>query len=132
VRAIANVVCDAKRGHPDLPLTDRVDVDRETPGAGTIRGVWYLRVVWSHDFVDEPVELFSEVGPDGYECRKVERFRDGRIGWADGENEVGGTGLGEMPIASIDEINEQDEFQAATISAEQFGRAWNQAVNTRS
>jgi hypothetical protein len=70
------------------------------------------------------VELFSEVGPDGYECRKVERFRDGRLGWADDENEVGGTGLGAVPITSIDETNEQDEFQASTISAEKFERAW--------
>ena len=47
---------------------------------------WYLRVVWSHDFVDEPVELFSEVGPDGY------------------ENEAGTASLGEVPITTIDEI----------------------------
>lgn len=90
--------------------------------------VWYLRVVWSHDFADEPVELFSEIGPDGYERRKVELFRDGRLGWADEKNEVGGTGLGQVPITSVDEINAQREFQASTITAARFNRVWQQAT----
>ena len=92
--------------------------------------MWYLRVLWSHDFVDEPVELYSEIGPDGYERRKVERFRDGRLGWADEQHEVGGTGLGEVPVTSVDEINAQDEFQASVITAERFDRVWRQAVSS--
>jgi hypothetical protein len=35
--------------------------------------VRYLRVVWHHEFDDEPVLLLSEV-VDGWEVRKVERF----------------------------------------------------------
>lgn len=45
--------------------------------------MWYLKVLWLHDFADEPVELLSEIGPDGYEMRKVERYRDGRLDFAD-------------------------------------------------
>lgn len=90
--------------------------------------VWCLRVVWSHDFADEPVELFSEIGPDGYERRKVELFSDGRLGWADEKNEVGRTGLGQLPITSVDEINAQREFQASTITAARFNHMWQQAT----
>jgi len=84
--------------------------------------------MWSHEFAAEPVELLSEVGPDGYERRKVERFRYGRLGWADEDNEVGGTGLGEIPITSVAEINAQPEFHATTITAAQFDRVWWQAA----
>ncbi|MGY6658985.1 DUF6881 domain-containing protein [Amycolatopsis sp. TRM77291] len=92
---------------------------------------WYLRVVWSHDFAEEPVEILSEVGSDGYECRKVERFRDGRVGWADEKGEVGGTGLGEVPVPPLAEINAQQEFVAARITGEEFERAWRHALGGR-
>ncbi|WP_181138938.1 DUF6881 domain-containing protein [Streptomyces sp. Ru72] len=49
--------------------------------AGNI--VWYLKVIWHHDFPDEPVGILSEVGEDRYEVRKVEVFRGGRLDWAD-------------------------------------------------
>lgn len=101
-----------------------------------MRDVWYLRVLWSHDYADHPVELFSEIGPDGWERRRVERFRDGRLGWADEEHEVGGAVLAEARVgASLDEIdeqdeiNEQDEFEASTIDAERFEWMWRQAVD---
>ncbi|MFE6612418.1 DUF6881 domain-containing protein [Amycolatopsis sp. NPDC057786] len=92
---------------------------------------WYLRIVWSHDFGEEPVEILSEVGSDGYECRKVERFRDGRVGWADEKDEVGGTGLGEVPVPPLAEINAQQEFEASRITGDEFERVWRQALGDR-
>ncbi|HEY1216196.1 MAG TPA: hypothetical protein VGE93_21415, partial [Bryobacteraceae bacterium] len=41
--------------------------------------VRYLKVAWHHDFAEDPVEIFSEVGDDDYEVRKVELFHDGRF-----------------------------------------------------
>ncbi|UUV33745.1 hypothetical protein NQK81_09905 [Amycolatopsis roodepoortensis] len=95
---------------------------------------WYLRVVWSHDFGEEPVEILGEIGSDGYECRKVERFRGGRAGWAgwaDEKDEVGGTGLGEVPVPPLAEINAQPEFVAVRITGAEFGRAWRRALGGR-
>ncbi|WP_236004632.1 DUF6881 domain-containing protein [Amycolatopsis pittospori] len=94
-----------------------------------MRKMLHLRVAWLHDFPDEPVEILSEVGTDGYERRKVERFRDGRIGWADEKCEVGGTGLGEVPVPPLDEINAQPEFVATRIAGDEFERAWTQALS---
>ncbi|WP_233223198.1 hypothetical protein [Amycolatopsis sp. BJA-103] len=94
-----------------------------------MREMWHLRVAWLHEFADEPVEILSEVGADGYERRKVERFRDGRIGWADEKCEVGGTGLGEVPVPPLDEINAQQEFVATRIAGGEFERAWTQALS---
>ncbi|MFC3448049.1 DUF6881 domain-containing protein [Amycolatopsis speibonae] len=90
--------------------------------------MWYLRCVWSHEFAEEPVEIFSEVGVDGYECRKVERFRGGRLGWADEQHEVGGTGLGQVPVPPLDEINAQREFSASRIDDVEFERVWTKAL----
>ncbi|MFK0248600.1 DUF6881 domain-containing protein [Amycolatopsis azurea] len=72
---------------------------------------------------------FAGVGADGYECRKVERFRDGRLGWADERHEVGGTGLGEVPVPPLEEINAQREFSAARIDGGEFARAWREALS---
>ena len=32
----------------------------------------YVKVRWDHEFVEEPVEVFSELDNDRYEVRKVE------------------------------------------------------------
>ncbi|EME54118.1 DUF6881 domain-containing protein [Amycolatopsis decaplanina] len=90
--------------------------------------MWYLRVAWSHEFAEEPVEILSEVGADGYERRKVERFRNGRFGWADEKHEVGGTGLGKVPVPPLAEINSQQEFVASRVGGDEFEQAWDRAL----
>ncbi|GLY38589.1 hypothetical protein Amsp01_046130 [Amycolatopsis sp. NBRC 101858] len=91
-------------------------------------GFWYLRVRWEHDFADDPVAIVSEIGPDGYERRKVEFFRDGRLGWADEEHEVGGTGLGQVVVPPLEEIDAQQEFAASRVEATEFDQAWARAT----
>src|SRR5258705_13531981 len=41
----------------------------------------YIRVRWKHALPDEPVELLSELDSESWEVRKVEVFRDGRLGF---------------------------------------------------
>jgi len=89
--------------------------------------VWYLKVAWSHSHADEPIELYSEVGDDGYETRKVQLFRDGRLEWANAETETDLTGLSECPVGSIEEIDSTPELSASTISKEEFEDIWRQA-----
>ncbi|MFL6073300.1 MAG: DUF6881 domain-containing protein [Mycobacteriales bacterium] len=90
--------------------------------------MWYLKVHWHHDFADEPVVLYSEVGDDGYEVRKVDVFRDGRLGYADKSRSTGDTVLGEKPILGVDEIAAQDEFSPSVIEAHEFEHVWRRAV----
>jgi len=90
--------------------------------------LWYLRVRWEHDFAEDPVDMISEIGPDGCERRKVEFFRDGRLGWADEEREVGGTGLGQVAVPPLEEINAQEEFVASRVEAVEFEQAWARAT----
>lgn len=90
--------------------------------------VWYLRVEWLHDLSEEPVEIYSEVGDDGCEVRKVEVFRDGRLQYADEHLEAAGTILSEVPVGSVDEIAAQKEFQARVITEREFEKVWAQAI----
>jgi hypothetical protein len=83
--------------------------------------------VWHHEVGGQPTVLWSEVGEDGYERRKVEEYRDGRLGYADGETSTGWTVLGDQAVPSLDEINRDYEFNAAAVSAEEFEAIWRRA-----
>jgi predicted 3-demethylubiquinone-9 3-methyltransferase (glyoxalase superfamily) len=86
----------------------------------------YQKVLWHHDHADEPVALYSEID-SGFEVRKIEVYRDGRHGYADRSRSMGTTVLGETVMPALDEINEDPEFSAAAITAEEFERVWQRA-----
>jgi hypothetical protein len=89
--------------------------------------VWYLRVHWHHEFPEEPVELYSEVGDDGYELRRVHIFRDGRLERADADTETPATRLSEVPISPVEEIAAQSEFSPDVIEKAEFEQVWSRA-----
>ena len=71
--------------------------------------------------------LWSEVGDDGYERRKVDEYRDGRLDFADAAHQRGTTWLGDQPMPSLDLINEDPEFTGAAITPDAFETAWRRA-----
>ncbi|MFE3592981.1 DUF6881 domain-containing protein [Streptomyces niveus] len=87
----------------------------------------HWKVEWVHDFSAEPVTIYSEVGDDGYETRKIQKFRDGRILKADEHHETGEIGLSEAPVGPIEEVAEQPEFHAFHISLSEFEELWERA-----
>ncbi len=87
----------------------------------------YWKVHWLHDFDVEPVTLFSEIGEDGYEVRKIQRYRDGRLLKADSSHETGEIGLSEIPVGPIEAVAAQPEFSAFVISRDEFEDVWNRA-----
>ncbi|MEV1010450.1 hypothetical protein [Streptomyces sp. NPDC049881] len=88
----------------------------------------YWKVYWHHDFTAEPVAIYSEIGPDDGESRRVEEFRGGRTGWADERREHGGTSLADVPFGDIEEVRAQAEFTAFVILREEFEGAWRRAT----
>jgi hypothetical protein len=84
----------------------------------------YLRVQWLHSDTDEPVTLYSELDEEGWEVRKVEIFRDGRIGFASTIEESGSTILREKPFPSLEAIAAEPEFRPVLISKEDFEAVW--------
>jgi hypothetical protein len=91
----------------------------------------YQRVLWRHALPDEPVVLYSEID-SGLEVGKVEVYRDGRHDYAGRSYSAGTTMLGEKMMPGVDEINEDPEFSATAITAEEFERVWRRATEVGS
>ena len=88
----------------------------------------YQRVVWHHDFDDEPVVLWSEIGDDDFERRKVDEYGDGRLQFADESRSGGSTLLGEKPTPPLDKINANAEFSGTEIDRYEFETMWMRAT----
>jgi hypothetical protein len=81
-------------------------------------------VRWKHEHPDEPVVLYSELDERRMERRKIDIFPDGRWGHADGQEEVGGTMLGEAPTPSVEQISADPLFEAEEIEEAEFEKLW--------
>jgi len=90
--------------------------------------MYYLKVLWSHDFSDEPVVLYSEVDNEGYETRKVEIYRDGRHDYANAIRSTGTTQLSEKPMPSIKEIAAHAEFSPMAVDLAEFENVYRHAT----
>jgi hypothetical protein len=87
----------------------------------------YLKLIWHHDFADEPTWLYSELDENRYEVRKVEVFRDGRRFFADSQSSNGNSMLGEIPAPSLAELADEPEFTPSEISGDEFEAQWDAA-----
>lgn len=90
----------------------------------------YIMVEHIHTYDDLPVRVYSELDEQRYEVRKIEIFRDGSIGYAFDDIEVGPTGLGELPIPSLEEIAQDpyEIFFPKEITKEEFEKVWSEIV----
>ncbi|MEK5441037.1 DUF6881 domain-containing protein [Fredinandcohnia sp. FSL W7-1320] len=88
----------------------------------------YIYVDWIHNFIDEPIILISELDENRFETRKIEIYKDGRVGFAYNDFEVLNAGLGIVPVPSIVEIASESEFSPKEITKEEFEKFWNDKV----
>jgi hypothetical protein len=93
--------------------------------------VRYQRVTWHHDRDDEPLVLWSEIGDDDYERRKVDVYRDGRLDYADENASTGTTELGDQKVSPLHEINADDDFTATQVTRSEFDAIWHEATKPR-
>jgi hypothetical protein len=70
------------------------------------------------------MELWSELDADRNEVRKIEIWADGRVGYAYGGVEVGGSRLGESPVPQLDIIAGDPQFEPEAISQSDFEKLW--------
>ncbi len=89
----------------------------------------YIQVKWHHKHLDEPVKIYGEYDAEGWETRKIEVFHDGSVGYARAGYQAGTSGLAEVKLSTLDEINADPQFQAQEISQSQFERLWRWAAN---
>lgn len=91
----------------------------------------YYQIYWIHDYPTDPIYLYSEVGNDGYEIRKINIYRDNTVGYAIDEIEFNGAGLSEKPFPPLEELNGKDEWDeliSQEISFKEFEQVWEEKV----
>lgn len=84
----------------------------------------YIKVLWVHNHVDEPLWIYCELDENRMETRKVEVFADGTTGSADKVKEYGGSQLGYEPVPSLEEIAQDPQFIPSLIDANEFEEIW--------
>ena len=88
----------------------------------------YLAIKWIHNFADDPELILVEIDARRNELRKIEYFRDGRVGVATRSVETELTGLSDCAVPAVEEINLDPQFSAKEIQADDFSKAWEEAV----
>ena len=88
----------------------------------------YLKVDWLHDFLDEPICIYSEIDDERYELRKIEKFRNGHLGFASENIQTGTTFLSEAIFPENEEIALDTQFQICVIYQIEFEELWNIAT----
>jgi hypothetical protein len=94
----------------------------------------YVKINWIHNHNDEPLQIYSEIGEDGYEIRKVEVFKNQKFGYAKDDVTVNGTALSDEIFPDLSELNgkdEWDEMNSAEILQDDFESIWNIATQER-
>ncbi len=89
----------------------------------------YIKVIWFHQFHDEPVLLYSELDNERFETRKIEFYRDNQVGIAFEEMEFNSSMLGTEKVPDLIEINKNPEFYGVEISKEEFEIIWKDKLN---
>jgi hypothetical protein len=90
----------------------------------------YIALEGKHSLPDEPIGLYSEIDCDGWEKRKVEEFRAGRLTYANATTAAGSTRLGKEAIPEIAEIAKDSQFSPRKIMRAKFEEIWQKAIRT--
>ena len=89
----------------------------------------YLKIIWHHNFNDEPKIIYSEVNEEGWELRKIEIFPDGIYGFADSIDKSGSTELSKEPLPSIVDIANDPQFEPSIIISGDFEEIWSRRMD---
>ena len=68
--------------------------------------------------------LYSEIGADGFEVRKVEEYRSGLQGFASAEFCRGDSHLSDVPVPPIAEIAVDPQFSGHSLTKAEFEEVW--------
>jgi hypothetical protein len=88
----------------------------------------YFKAVWKHSHDKEPVLIYCELDGLRWEQRKVEVYRDGRMGFASKDEEYLGTSLAVLQDPPVEEIDALPDFEARIIGSDEFETVWNEAL----
>ena len=88
----------------------------------------YICVQWLTNSDDLPVLHYSELDASRYEVRKVWKFNNGNLRFADGSNFDDDIWLADQRIPELEEIAKDQEFIPEEITKAEFERVWEAAI----
>ena len=87
----------------------------------------YLHVMWEHNFIDEPQEIYMELNDERFQERVLEFYKDSKIAYATCNYEYN-TFLAKEQYPEVNEVNSTEEFYAEKINKEEFEKLWSSKV----
>ena len=87
----------------------------------------YIAFRWLHDEHLVPVAIYSEVNDRGFESRRVNEFRDGRLERSDRYEPKLRTTLLQLELPLPEELRDDPDRQLLPIDRESFDVLWNRA-----
>ena len=114
----------------NLATGEKAELDEIIAGMGLEHAcpMRYQVIFWHHELPDEPTLLYSEIGVDGFEVRKVEEHANGVRGFAGPGLERGGARLGQSLTPPIAAITTDPQFSGHSLTREEFEAVWTSAV----
>lgn len=88
----------------------------------------YVRVHWQLSGEHRPADMFYEIDDDFVENRKVERYIGGHMDVAGPDLETGKTWISGDYFPTLEQINEDTQFEAKEISEAEFNEVWDLAI----
>ncbi|MUZ66385.1 DUF6881 domain-containing protein [Agrobacterium vitis] len=88
----------------------------------------YVKVIWRHENIADPIEIFMELDENDTEVRKIHLYMDGHAEYADANTERPDTWLSYEPVPAIEDINSDPQFKAVMITKDEFEKKWRDVV----
>jgi hypothetical protein len=98
----------------------------------------WIKIDWINTYEDEPYVIFMELTDDRQNTRKIELYKNGKIGYAIGEIEINGVRLNEEKFPTVNEYNilnleqhptDDDEvLLASNIGKDEFEDLWFKSI----
>ncbi|MFB6457020.1 hypothetical protein ACE38W_17245 [Chitinophaga sp. Hz27] len=89
----------------------------------------YVKIYWLHREEDEAEVQLIELDELRFECRKIELYPDGTFGIANSNFNFGGTALSDQPLPQLENLGNDHDLVAESISHEGFENTWYRYYN---
>lgn len=89
----------------------------------------YLKVKWIHEHADEPYLIYGELSDELEELRKIEIFKNGKIGYAQLNGVEYNAFSSTCNWPKKEEIESDPQFQVTVIMPHEFEILWKQALS---
>lgn len=83
----------------------------------------WIKIVWNHEYDDQPYEIYMELDAARYDVRKLEFFKSDKVGYVYNDTEVNGTGHNIEKFPTVEDYNKEcSTYEFETLYAEYISK----------